>query len=201
MASEDLQIELGQRKYTLEPQPYAYLRQQLKKFVAGLSGIDFDGSDIMGVIGENAYGLLRVLIPNMMEQWEFEGYSSSTARELDAVSDFDGGPDKPINSPSVPQIFDAIERAAKVNRLDIVKHLRGLVGGDFLGVLARKAMIEAVNSLSSPTNESLSSAPSTDSDPSISTPGVPASPEPSGSEDTSPASGMSYETIPAPPPS
>lgn len=214
MPSEDLKVTLANHEYVVEPQPYAYLRFGFKKFLANLTDVDVDATDVFGMIGGNAYRLLELLIPGLMARYEFEGYSSATAyiedqpppalsdEALELLSDEQkeelaaweqAGPDAPRSSPTQDQIITAIETAAKVNRLDLVKHLKGLVDADFLSVILKRAMLEFAQS--SLPSESPSLPTSTGS--AISSTTASPSSEPTASEPA--ADGMPYEEADAPP--
>lgn len=181
MPADDLKVQLADHEYVLEPQPYAYLRFELKRFVSELTDLDVEATDILGLIGGNAYKLLAILIPGFMPRFEFEGYSSTDAYDadqppvledgaderereeyVDMMSEWaPKGPDARRSSPTNDQILSAIDRAAKVNRLDLVKQLKNIVDADFLSVILKRLMIEAVGNFLP--NESPSSPLSTDS--------------------------------------
>jgi hypothetical protein len=173
--------------------------------MAQVTDLDAGADDILGIIGSNAYNLLELLIPGLMPRYEFEGYSSQQAYDDDHVSDEDvldesgepivfepDGPDNVAASPTNDEILTAIERAAAVNRLDLVKHLRGLVGADFLGLIVKRAMLEFAQS--SLPSGSPSSPTSTATEPSSETPSP--SSEPTSTD--SPERGESSEESLAP---
>lgn len=85
---------------------------------------------------EKAYDFLALFIPEMMPRWEFEGYGAPSAFEN---KEYDEAADR---SPSPDQIIDAFEAALRVNRLDLVKHLKAWVGEEYLRAQIQVAISE-----------------------------------------------------------
>lgn len=144
-----VKVALGQHEYTVHPQRHAYLRHRLGGELEGLAEVEAvaDGNLLDQVI-EKAYEFLSVFIPDLMPQWEFEGYGSPSAfeaREYDEAAD---------RSPSPDQIIGAFEMALRVNRLDLVKHLKTWIGEDYLraqiqmalGTMTQKALASSETS-------------------------------------------------------
>jgi hypothetical protein len=194
----DIKVPLGDSEYTVKPQPYPYLRFRLRGFIGNLgTSFNADASDLMGMLGGNAYALLEILIPGLMPRYQFEGYPNQEAYEADMARmapDYEGdevptGPTAAERAPTNPEIINAVQKAAAVNNLDIVKHLKGVFGGDdgAVKLLGKRLVLQAASSLM-PGSPSLPSG--TDSVPSTS-PTTSPSEEPFDAETTE-ASGSRY---------
>jgi hypothetical protein len=125
-------VQLGEHEYTVHPQRHAYLRHRLGDKIELLGqnlNLIADGNFLDQIV-DQAYEFLSVFIPEMMPQWEFEGYGTPEAFE---ARSYDEAADR---SPTTGQIIGAFEAALRVNRLDLVKHLKGplqtLLGDDYL---------------------------------------------------------------------
>lgn len=128
-------VKLGESEYTVVAQRHGYLRSRLGNVVEELGQLNVEGSDIMGVIGEQAYVLLSVFIPDLMPEYEFQGYADQASYlEKHYLPEKD-------RSPSYDEIVGAFEVVMEVNRLDLLKHLKNLVGPD----LIREKMNEALS--------------------------------------------------------
>jgi len=122
-----LALELGDYEYVLVPQRWGYLQAKLPKAASGLDNLDpGDMNDLIGMLGRRAYHVLKVFIPSLMPEYEFMGYPSQ--EKMDA-GEYDEAHDK---SPDPGQVIDAFEAAAKVNRIDLVKHLGKLIGPELI---------------------------------------------------------------------
>lgn len=161
-----VKITLGDHEYVIHPQRHAYLRHRLGDELEKLGEFEpVADQNFLDQIIEKAYEFLSVFIPDVMPRWEFEGYGTPTAweeREYDEAAD---------HSPSPDQIITAFESALRVNRLDLVKHLKTWVGEDYLraqvqvmiGELTTRALDTSQNSPS--TNGGSDSTSSTTSEP------------------------------------
>ncbi len=123
-----VKVTLGEHEYVVHPQRHAYLRHRLGKQIETLGDAELagDGANLLDQVLDKAYEFLSTFIPELMPQWEFEGYGTPSAyenREYDEAAD---------RSPSPGQIIDAFEAALRVNRLDLVKHLKAWVGEEYL---------------------------------------------------------------------
>jgi hypothetical protein len=120
-------IQLGQHEVPVYPQRHAYLTNRLGRFVDVL-GSSWDGAggvdDVVRLLGGSVYDVLCALIPNLgnkMPEYEFRGFGSREAMDEGV---YDEREDK---SPTLPEIIVAFETAARVNRFDVFKALKGLV--------------------------------------------------------------------------
>lgn len=146
-----VKVALGEHEYTVHPQRHAYLRHRLGDELGRLGDVEAVADEnLLDQVTQKAYEFLSVFIPDIMPRWEFEGYgspSSFEAREYDEAAD---------RSPSPDQIIGAFEMALRVNRLDLVKHLKAWIGEDYLraqiqvalGTLTQKALESSETSAS-----------------------------------------------------
>ncbi len=156
-----VKVQLGEHEYTVHPQRHAYLRHRLGAEIESLGESDLvaDGN-LLDQVLEKAYDLLALFIPELMPRWEFEGYGTPSAFE---AQEYDEAADR---SPTPDQIIGAFEAALRVNRLDLVKHLKAWVGEEYLRAQVQVMISEmTMRSLeSSPTSASESGeSPSTSS--------------------------------------
>ncbi len=165
-----MEITLGAHKYKVEAQPAAYLEMELELFGERMQGvksgedlaaavIEQDGSpaDVpagrskgFGQVAGPAYDVLRVFIPDLMDEWEFRGFASQEA--------FDSGIRDRVaarSGPTFPQIKAAFEAAFLVNELDVVKQLGKFLPKGLIEKYVQHAVGEQVSDLFS----SLLSAP------------------------------------------
>lgn len=128
MESPGIDVELGEHEYRIVPQRQARLYRKLfgpKGVVQELQNMDslfgeessFDS--FFSVISDRLYAVLLVFIPDLMPEWEFEGYGSPTAAENDEYDD------EGDRSPTHPQVIEALQTAVQVNGIGWVKKLSG----------------------------------------------------------------------------
>lgn len=133
-----VEIQLGEHSYTLVPQRHAYLQHKLGEKLGSLGDVEpIAGAAMLGQLTGQVYELLKVFIPNLMPRWEFEGFGSPGAMEEGKYEE------EADRSPTPDQIITAFEMAMKINRLDLVKHLKEIVGTDFLVAQMRVMIGEA----------------------------------------------------------
>lgn len=108
-------------------QRHAYLTNKLAGFFRGLTELDasLDGpEDLVPLLGDQAYDLLTVVVPTYTKRcpkYEFCGYGSQEAYDL---REYDESEDQ---SPDFPQILNAFEVSAEVNRFDVLKTIAKVV--------------------------------------------------------------------------
>lgn len=169
-----LSVTLGEHTYEVFPQRHAYLNHKLGKWFESLQDVSEGASNVEGLhdflslIGDRAYGLLSVMIPDLMPEHEFCGYATKEAFE---AKDYDERYDK---SPSYPEVFAAFSTCLTVNKLDELRKLGKAVDPRII----RAYLTQAVGGFLSQRNSASSSADATDGPPTISGTADPAS-EPS----------------------
>lgn len=119
-------VTLGDVEYDVVPQRIGWLRSRLGIALGSLGDLKLDSDNVIGALGSRVYGVLRVFIPDVMEEWEFHGFPTKVAWEKD---EYDPDYDK---SPTPSQIKDAFAAATKVNEIDLLKHLGKLIGPDVI---------------------------------------------------------------------
>lgn len=137
------QIALGRHTYTVIAQRHAYLQRTLGPKVAELGELDVNAGNAATAVAGGLHSTLSIFIPDLMPEWEWNGYASPTAADAD---DYDAEAD---NSPTVDQMVIAVEAVAEVNRLDLLKHLKGLVGPDFRKAIWARAEVELTQFIAS----------------------------------------------------
>lgn len=146
-------ITLGDYSYSVVPQRVGRLKRHLGRAFADIQDLSFN--DVASFVDESlerAHRILAVFIPDMMPVWEFCGYGSRSAYEGSDDSDDDGD-----FGPTVPEIVGAFEVVMRVNRFDLLGHLKALVPEELLR--AQMASMVANNLLESgPTSNSPSSS-------------------------------------------
>lgn len=169
-------VELGEHTYEVIPQRIAYINDKLGS-IGDLLDLDFSGDEgFILALGDNAYRLLKVFIPDLMPEWEWRGYASPTAAEQGQY-DKDGD-----RSPTVEQIVEAFNTAMKANRLDLFQQLGKLVGADFIRSALRAQIAGSV----------LANSPSSSAGSTESTPGTSSTTDPtSGDESSEDSTGLS----------
>lgn len=107
-------VTLGQHDYEVVAQPYARIFRGISKIIGDAGGLDpttLESPEMLAVgLEDQAHGFLKLLVPNLMPAWEFEGYTSAAAK---AAGEYD---DEAVNrTPTLPQIIGAFEAAFEVN--------------------------------------------------------------------------------------
>jgi hypothetical protein len=133
------QIDLGRdpqsneaaHTYAVVPQRHAYLQRQLSQTFESLGELDVkqlrgdaEGA-ILGQTTTQVWSLLKVFIPDLMPLYEWEGFSSDEAMK---ANDYDKERDR---SPDLDQQVEAFKAVLEVNRLDLLRYIKDLVGPDF----------------------------------------------------------------------
>lgn len=153
-------IRLGSYEYTVVPQRIGRLRRHLGRAMSDLESLGGDSlAEFVGASLERAHGLLKVFIPDLMPIYEFSGYRSEAAMEADEDDDGDWGP-------TFPDIVNAFEVVMRVNRLDLLGHLRSVISPELIRAYISSRMADVIRD--SQTSSSASSA-STPGPPSQST--------------------------------
>lgn len=184
-------VPLGDKTYTVVPQRKAYLRKKLPKALS-ISTEELDNeagwSGFLDLVDQNAYSLIRLFIPDVMPEYEFNGFASEAAWKAD---DYDEDAD---HSPSVPQVKSAVMACAEVNGLDLVKHLKNFISPDFLRAFTTSQVADFLTTTSP--NSSATSTPDTASTISGTSPPTPEVPEaPANGASPSPDSSLSSEPM------
>ena len=144
------QVWLGPHSYTVVPQPIGYLRSNLKLALGDIEALELLNDNVIDALGSKVYSVLKVFIGEaMMPEHEFFGFASPEAfKEEDYSRSTD-------SSPTAPEIRRAFAAAARVNELDLLKHLgkvidpamiRGYLAGQMADSLQEKRMSALPNS-------------------------------------------------------
>jgi hypothetical protein len=156
-------VVLGDHTYTVYPQRIGYLENRLGKWISTLTNANVEGDDILAMLGDQVYGLLKVFIPKLMPYHEFRGFPSVADMES---GNYDEAADA---SPSPDQIVVAFEVVTAVNRFDLFKHVGKLVDPHLLRAQATAMVAERLTGPSS-VIESSTTTPDTTSTSSGTTP-------------------------------
>lgn len=164
-SSAQAEVTLGEHVLPVYAQRHAYLQNRLGRFIDGLVDDGVEAGNVLDAVQNSAYELLVVLIPNLdkrVPEWEFKGYGSREALEQ---GDYDEQVDK---SPTVPEIRQAFEVAAKVNSFDVLKAVWKVVDPQLLRGLVTAQIAEAISPtlpISPSENGASTSTPSTTTGP------------------------------------
>lgn len=136
-------ISLGDHEYAVVPQRIGYLQKHLGNALGGLG----DPDKAAEVAGRNeitgpAYRLLRVFIPQLMPEHEFNGFSTPESFAHGERPD-----DAADRSPTAPEVADAFSTVFKVNRFDVAKHLGKAIPPELIQSLAKQAIGESISTL------------------------------------------------------
>ena len=132
-----IDVQLGEHEYRVQPQRHAYLKRELRGFVEGLSDLgDTSVDDLLDVGTDQFYALLKVLIPDLMPKWEWDGFGSPNAAERD---EYEREADR---SPTPPEIKGALQAAINVNEFDWVGQLKNFIGPDLIRAQIRAALAQ-----------------------------------------------------------
>jgi len=131
-------VSLGEQTYHVVPQRIGYLRTKFGVVLQGLDTTDLATGNILEFLGDRAYGVLAVFIPDIMPKYEFLGFATLEALEADEYNpDYD-------KSPSATQIKEALLKGAEVNEIDLLKHLGKLIGPELLQTWVQTLMIDSM---------------------------------------------------------
>ncbi len=149
--SGEASVVIGSYTYAVVPQRIGRLRKRLGRALGDLENLTGDTlADFAGASLERAHAILKVFIPDLMPVYEFCGYRSQEAMDADEDEDGDYGP-------TVPDIVNAFEVVMRVNRLDLLGHLRSVVSPELIRAFVSSRVAEAIRA-TSPTDSSASSA-------------------------------------------
>lgn len=142
-------VTLGEHEVDVYPQRHAYLSNKLQAFFKDLivdGGADIsDASALIGMLDDRAYDLLEVVMPQYCKRcpkYEFAGYGSQAAYE---AQEYDEREDK---SPSFPEIVNAFEVAARINRFNVLKIIGNVIDPKLLKTWINSQMAERLSSAS-----------------------------------------------------
>lgn len=153
-------VVIGSYSYTVVPQRIGRLRKRLGRALGDLEDLQADSvAEFAGASLERTHAILKVFIPDLMPLHEFCGYRSEEAMNADEDEDGDYGP-------TLPDIVAAFEVVMRVNRLDLLGHLRSVISPELIRAYLSSQIADAMRG--SPTSSSASSA-STSGPPSAST--------------------------------
>jgi hypothetical protein len=151
-------VTLGEHTYHVYPQRHAYLANKLGKHAGGLLQLTDDMSsvdDFVAAVGDRAWQLLKVFIPQLMPEYEFRGYATAEAMEAREYNEeYD-------RSPSVPEIETAFTTVIQANRLDLAKHLGKVVD---LGMIRSYVNAQMATAFEATLSQTESSPPTPASD-------------------------------------
>lgn len=146
MTDGRVNVQLGDHEYIVVPQRVASLSHKLGgAFGDVMQASTGDASSMLG----QAYTILKVLIPDLMPEYEFQGYASESAMKSDSYREEDD------HSPTVPEIIDAIKMCAKVNGGDVLGALKDMAGPELIRAWlgsAISANLSSASPSSQPTN-------------------------------------------------
>lgn len=160
-------VQLGSHRYVVVAQRQARLRRQVPAVFAGVGAAD--AGDLLTMLSDRAYDLLRVFIPDVMPKWEYDGYRSEQAAEAD---DYDDASD---TSPTHKQVQDALAVCLEVNGIDKFRLLGNVVSPELIRALMTQRLADLTlgNSPSLPAPNG--APPSTTTSPTSPTPDAPES--------------------------
>lgn len=148
-------VILGDRTYEMWPQQIGHLRSGLGVALGNIADLELTGGNVINMLGEKVHATLKVFIPDLVSEWEFQGFATKEALEKDDYNpEYD-------NSPTPGQIKEAFQVASRLNEVDLLKHLGKLIGPDLIrpyiaGLMAES--LEARKTTSSQSSLSESSA-------------------------------------------
>jgi hypothetical protein len=120
------EVVLGDTSYVIVPQRIGYLRSRIGVVLMGIMDLEVTGDNVVDALGSKVFGVLQVFIPDLMPEWEFQGFATREAMEK---NEYNPEYDK---SPTPTQIKRALMSAAEVNEIDLLKHLGKLIGPDLI---------------------------------------------------------------------
>jgi hypothetical protein len=179
MSSE--KVTLGDHELDVYPQRHAYLTNKLSKYIdqiAEASSEMGDAASFVRFLGNEAYDLLIVLIPQYGKRcpkYEFLGYGSQEACD---AGEYDEAEDK---SPTFEEIINAFTVASRIQRFDTLKILgkvfdpnlvRGWINAQLATHLSKSVSLQSApdgvgtltsSGATSPTSTERTDSPSPDS--------------------------------------
>jgi len=156
-------VSLGDYTHTVVPQRIGRLKKRLGRAMGDLQNLNAGSLEAFVDEGlERAHAILAVFIPDLMPLYEFCGYRSQAAMEDDADDD------EGEYGPTLPDIVAAFEVVMRVNRLDLLGHLRSVISPTLMRAYVSEAIADSLRA-SDPLGRT-SSSPSTSSTPGPDTP-------------------------------
>lgn len=148
-------VTLGGKQYLVIPQPVGRLKRRLGREMADLQSLQADSLEdfITSGLGR-AHAILKVFLPELMPYHEFEGFSSQER--------FDSGDDEDVAGPTIPEIVGAFEAVMKVNRLDLLGHLKSVISPELIRAVLTRQLADWAASGQTTTSLSTSSTPGPD---------------------------------------
>jgi hypothetical protein len=153
------EITLGDTAYVVDPQPVARVSRQLMavRELGAAFGTENEDASFMEVVlklGDGLYDVLQAFIPNLMARYKFNGYPTDAAYKAD---EFDPDAEEAKNSPTFPQLIDALEAAYAINGGTRIKDLVGKILGPQLTGLVRRWIVAEMQArlAESPTSPSM----------------------------------------------
>ena len=152
-------VRLGVHEYTLVPQPQAIILRKFPQVAANaqnLQGEEINSAeDFIALVAGREYDVLKILIPNLMPQHEFEGFATKQAQEAGEF-DEDFARD---HAPTVPEVMHAFDVGFKINGGERLKTVLGNVVGPEISRAIRQFAVSQMKlrlsrmQLNSPLNE------------------------------------------------
>lgn len=161
--SDGAVVSIGTYSYTVVPQRIGRLRKRLGRALSDLESLS--GDTLVDFVGESlgrAHDVLKVFIPDLMPVYEFCGYRSQEAMDADEDEEGEYGP-------TLPEIINAFEAVMRVNRLDLLGHLRSVVSPELIRAFISSRVAETIRQAETSRTSSSASTPSTPGPPSPST--------------------------------
>jgi hypothetical protein len=124
--TEGAAVQIGSYTYSVVPQRIGRLKKRLGRALGDLESLG--GESLLAFVDsglERAHDVLKVFIPDLMPAYEFLGYRSQDAMDADEDEEGDYGP-------TLPDIVNAFEVVMRVNRLDLLGHLRSVISPELL---------------------------------------------------------------------
>lgn len=151
--SPPVTVTLGAHTYKVVAQPIAYLEMALGDVFGQLAGVkDADGLADLAAddskrggydeIAGPGYRVLRVFIPDLMDEHEFRGFASPEAFAA-GVRDIESA----RLSATLPQVVDAFTVIFRVNRLDVIRHLGKVLDPELIQLAIREAIGDSLSTL------------------------------------------------------
>lgn len=120
-------VLLGQAEFDVIDQPHAYLLHELSGILGRVleQGGSLDGDDLIRFLGDGAYDVLAVFLPDLSKRiprHEFAGYPSRSAQDAGEYDE-----EFARRTPSLPQIARALDAAVEVNGREYFAKVFGFV--------------------------------------------------------------------------
>lgn len=164
--TDQVTVTLGTAEVPCYAQRHAYLSNRLGKLLPSLleRGQAISTDNLLAFAGDSVYDVLCVLIPTLekrIPRYQFAGFGSQQAYD---AGEYDPDLDE---SPTLPEIREAIKVAIDVNGLDILGKASALIDPALLRAELSVRLAEAMSTetpSSPPTNGASASTPSSTTD-------------------------------------